>query len=111
MLKGTKVFALIGTTLLFLTLGLGFASADNLVAKGPDVTIQLMDSQCTSQKVATAHPDKNTSTGFTAVVVYQGRRIEACWIANAEKSQVSIIDEDGEEVFLPMNVFQVEKSI
>lgn len=75
----------------------GSVLAATVEYKDENVTIQLYDGPCVSEKmVALAHTeqDKETIKSYQAAkVVYKGKVLEACWVFDV--NHIDIVDEEG----------------
>lgn len=110
-----KFFATIGSIILGFSLFLGHIttsySEELLVARGNNVVIILTQEPCVSTKVGEAHPGKDLSIGFTANIMWKGKPLEACWLLDATAGAVYLIDETGDEGYIPIQAFKASEGI
>lgn len=72
------------------------------------VTVRLMQSQCSAEKVLPKIQPAFQDQFRTAAVLWRGSWLTACWIALPESRDVLIVDETGDNGTLPMSAFKPE---
>jgi predicted RNA-binding Zn ribbon-like protein len=82
-----------------------------MVFHNREVTLRLMQSPCSDANVRPKIQPDFQDQFRTAVVLWQGKRLTACWIALPESREVLIVDETGDNGTLPMSVFKREERL
>ena len=105
----SKLLAVLSVFLLF-----GSAFAETVEYKDSNVTIQLYDTPCISEKMtslAKTQEDKETIKLYNAgKVSFKGKVLEACWVLDGD--HIDIVDEEGQTAEnVSPSIFQVVKEI
>lgn len=81
--------------------------AASVEAKGPGVTVTLHDTACAEQDILANIKDEFKADFRQAAVVYQGKKLRACWTTDESiPGQVFIVDETKDSGALPMGAFK-----
>ena len=93
---------------LFLFLLVGVASAATVEYKDDNVTVQLYDTPCVSEKIVALVGKIDGAQA--AQISFKGQVLEACWVLDGD--YIDIIDEEGQTAEnVSPSIFQVVKEI
>jgi hypothetical protein len=89
------------------------AHSAEAVYTNQSTSIRLQETPCGSDLLRTKLAIKDGNTIQRAIVLYQGRTIEACWTGHVheEKPIVLIVDEEGDGAFIARELFTHDPGI
>lgn len=111
MTRHEKQIGFIGVGLLLFTLMfIPYAkAADTLLAQEGDVTIRLYQDQCESQAIKDMVDPGVFLELHRSQVTYKTKILETCYMFHED--HVDIVNEQGNEVSVPLGVFRVDEAI